>query len=157
MRHKENASRPGQQSVYASVCREWCTFFEATNFSHLIIDQNDRVGDNWRKRYHQLVLHDPVWYDHMPYLPFPAQWPVFTPKDKLADFFVAYASLLELNVWTSTSLGESAKWDESKKCWEVVVVTDKVDEDGGLSRNKTVLHPRHIIQATGHSGKKNQP
>lgn len=123
----------------------------------LIIDQNDRVGDNWRKRYHQLVLHDPVWYDHMPYLPFPAQWPVFTPKDKLADFFVAYASLLELNVWTSTSLGESAKWNESKKCWEVVVVTDKVDEDGGLSRNKTILHPRHIIQATGHSGKKNQP
>jgi cation diffusion facilitator CzcD-associated flavoprotein CzcO len=31
----------------------------------LLIDQNARIGDNWRKRYHQLVLHDPVWYDHL--------------------------------------------------------------------------------------------
>lgn len=31
----------------------------------LIIDRNDEVGDNWRKRYKQLVLHDPVWFDHL--------------------------------------------------------------------------------------------
>lgn len=52
----------------------------------LIIDRNERVGDNWRNRYHQLVLHDPVWYDHMPYINFPPHWPIFTPKDKLAGF-----------------------------------------------------------------------
>ena len=46
----------------------------------LVIDKNGRVGDNWRKRYRQLVLHDPVWYDHMPYLPFPANWPVSSSK-----------------------------------------------------------------------------
>lgn len=28
----------------------------------LIIDREDAIGDNWRRRYHQLVLHDPVWY-----------------------------------------------------------------------------------------------
>ena len=33
-----------------------------------------------------LLLHDPVWYDHLPYLPFPESWPVFTPRDKLADW-----------------------------------------------------------------------
>jgi cation diffusion facilitator CzcD-associated flavoprotein CzcO len=64
----------------------------------LIIDRNERVGDNWRQRYHQLVLHDPVWYDHMPYINFPPHWPIFTPKDKLAEFFECYAKLLELNV-----------------------------------------------------------
>lgn len=53
----------------------------------LIIDKNESVGDNWRLRYRQLVLHDPVWYDHMPYVKFPAHWPIFTPKDKLAEFF----------------------------------------------------------------------
>ena len=26
----------------------------------------------------------PIWYDHLPYLPFPDNWPVFTPKDKWA-------------------------------------------------------------------------
>src|SRR5688500_14125655 len=62
------------------------------NIPALMVDQNERVGDNWRKRYRQLVLHDPVWYDHMPYVPFPAHWPVFTPKDKLAEFFEAYVN-----------------------------------------------------------------
>ena len=68
----------------------------------LVVERNDRVGDNWRKRYHSLVLHDPVWYDHLPYLPFPDHWPVFTPKDKLADWFESYAAAMELNVWTGT-------------------------------------------------------
>ncbi|KAI0532866.1 hypothetical protein GGR58DRAFT_517393 [Xylaria digitata] len=118
----------------------------------LVIDQNERVGDNWRKRYHQLVLHDPVWYDHMPYLNFPAQWPIFTPKDKLAQFFESYATLLELNVWTRTELVYT-KWDESKKVWTVIV--NRKREDG--TSNIRTFHPRHLIQATGHSGKKNQP
>lgn len=118
----------------------------------LMIDQNERVGDNWRKRYRQLVLHDPVWYDHLPYVPFPAHWPVFTPKDKLAEFFEAYVTLLELNVWTSTSL-KSTSWDESKKQWTVTVERRMPD---GTSQTRT-LHPRHIVQATGHSGEKNFP
>ena len=60
------------------------------NISTLIIDKNERVGDNWRKRYKtyptlcitncRLVLHDPVWYDHLSYIPFPSHWPIFTPK-----------------------------------------------------------------------------
>jgi cation diffusion facilitator CzcD-associated flavoprotein CzcO len=118
----------------------------------IAIDQNDRVGDNWRKRYHQLVLHDPVWYDHMPYLKFPPQWPIFTPKDKLAQFFEAYATLLELNVWTRTSIVDT-KWDDTTKSWTVAVERKK--EDGSVE--KRTFHPRHIIQATGHSGKKNMP
>jgi thioredoxin reductase len=118
----------------------------------LMIDANERVGDNWRKRYRQLVLHDPVWYDHLPYVPFPDHWPVFTPKDKLAEFFEAYVNLLELNAWTSTDL-KSASWDESKKEWTVQVERRKPDS----SIEKRTLHPRHIIQATGHSGKKNMP
>ncbi|EEU36836.1 uncharacterized protein NECHADRAFT_94035 [Fusarium vanettenii 77-13-4] len=118
----------------------------------IAIDQNDRVGDNWRKRYHQLVLHDPVWYDHMPYLKFPPQWPIFTPKDKLAQFFEAYATLLELNVWTRTSIVDT-KWDDTTKSWSVSVERKK--EDGSVE--KRTFHPRHVIQATGHSGKKNMP
>ncbi|KAH6986444.1 hypothetical protein BKA56DRAFT_546205 [Ilyonectria sp. MPI-CAGE-AT-0026] len=118
----------------------------------LLIDQNDRVGDNWRKRYRQLVLHDPVWYDHMPYLPFPPNWPVFTPKDKLAQFFEAYATLLELNVWTKTSITD-IKWHESTQSWTVTIVRTN---DDGTAETRSV-HPRHIIQATGHSGKKNMP
>jgi cation diffusion facilitator CzcD-associated flavoprotein CzcO len=122
------------------------------NVPALMIDQNERVGDNWRKRYRQLVLHDPVWYDHMPYVGFPSYWPVFTPKDKLAEWFEAYVNLLELNAWTSTDL-KSTAWDEEKKQWTVTVERRKPD---GSIETRT-LHPKHIVQATGHSGKKNMP
>ncbi|CBX94098.1 similar to flavoprotein containing monooxygenase involved in K+ transport [Plenodomus lingam JN3] len=122
------------------------------NVPTLIIDANERVGDNWRKRYRQLVLHDPVWYDHMPYVPFPPNWPVFTPKDKLAEFFEAYVNLLELNVWTSTSI-QSTNWDPTKNQWTVELSRRLPD---GTTETKT-LHPNHIIQATGHSGKPNMP
>ncbi|KAJ5675953.1 hypothetical protein N7462_008850 [Penicillium macrosclerotiorum] len=122
------------------------------NVDTLIIDQEDRIGDSWRRRYHQLVLHDPVWFDHLPYLNFPANWPIFTPKDKLAEFFESYVKLLELNVWTHTEL-TSSSWDETKKQWTVVLTRTKAD---GSTETRT-FHPRHVIQATGHSGKKNAP
>ena len=61
------------------------------------------MGDGWRKRYHSLVLHDPVWADHLPYLPFPDSWPIFSPKDKIADWFEFYAETMELNVWTNAT------------------------------------------------------
>ena len=122
------------------------------NVPSLMVDMNERVGDNWRKRYHQLVLHDPVWYDHLPYIPFPSHWPVFTPKDKLGDWFESYVKHLELNVWTSTKL-TSSLWDESKQQWTVSV--ERKLPDGSIETR--TLHPKHIIQATGHSGKKNWP
>ncbi|KAI9696770.1 MAG: hypothetical protein M1836_005132 [Candelina mexicana] len=118
----------------------------------LIIDKEDRVGDNWRNRYHHLVLHDPVWYDHLPYIKFPETWPIFTPKDKLGDWFESYASSMELNVWTKSTL-TSSKWDDSKRQWTVEL--NRTRPDG--SKESRVLHPRHIIQATGHSGEMNFP
>ncbi|KAH6675284.1 hypothetical protein F5X68DRAFT_264412 [Plectosphaerella plurivora] len=114
----------------------------------LIVDQNEKVGDNWRKRYHQLVLHDPVWYDHLPYIKFPPQWPIFTPKDKLAGFFESYAKLLELDIWMRTTITD-VKWNEREGSWAVTV--DRQGEDGKTTSR--TLRPHHIIQATGHSGK----
>ena len=56
----------------------------------LIVDRHERVGDNWRKRYHSLTLHNEVHVNHLPYMPFPPTWPVYIPKDKLANWFEAY-------------------------------------------------------------------
>ncbi|CAK7241755.1 MAG: hypothetical protein STHCBS139747_003225 [Sporothrix thermara] len=120
----------------------------------LVVDREQRVGDNWRGRYRQLVLHDPVWFDHMPYMPFPAFWPVFTPKDKLADFFEAYVALLELNVWTCTTITRLA-YDAAASRYTVTV--ERTDAATGAVVDTRTFHPRHVVQATGHSGKKNMP
>ncbi|HEY2608742.1 NAD(P)/FAD-dependent oxidoreductase [Paraburkholderia sp. RL18-103-BIB-C] len=113
----------------------------------IIIDKNARPGDAWRNRYKTLCLHDPVWYDHMPYLPFPDNWPVFTPKDKIGDWLEMYTKVMELNYWGSTNC-KSARYDEAKGEWIV-----EVERDG---RNVT-LRPKQLVLATGMSGKPNLP
>lgn len=117
----------------------------------LIVDREERVGDNWRTRYHQLVLHDPVWFDHLPYLPFPENWPIYTPKDKLGDWFESYVKLMELNAWTQTNITKSS-WDDAAGTWTITL--DRVRDGNTETR---VLHPKHVIQATGHSGEPNFP
>jgi putative flavoprotein involved in K+ transport len=113
----------------------------------IIVEKNERPGDSWRKRYKSLCLHDPVWYDHLPYLPFPPNWPVFSPKDKIGDWLEMYAKVMELNTWTSTT-AKNASYDEAKKEWTVTV------EQGG---KEIVLRPKQLVLATGMSGKPNIP
>lgn len=108
----------------------------------LIVDAHPRPGDAWRKRYKSLCLHDPVWYDHLPYLPFPDHWPIYTPKDKMGDWLESYVKIMELDYWSSSPC-KSASWDEAKKEWSVVV-----ERDG----RKVTVRPRHIVLATGMSG-----
>ena len=113
----------------------------------IIVEKNDRPGDSWRKRYKSLCLHDPVWYDHLPYLPFPNHWPVFSPKDKIGDWLESYAKIMELNYWTRTTC-KSARFDETAKTWTVAV-----DRDG----EEIVLKPSQLVLATGMAGVPNIP
>ncbi|RHZ43648.1 putative flavin-binding monooxygenase [Aspergillus thermomutatus] len=122
---------------------------QSLGISSLVVDRNERIGDNWRKRYRTLVTHDPVEFTHMAYLPFPRNWPQFTPKDKLADWFEAYASIMELNVWLKISV-KSAVYDDAKAQWTVTVVRGDVGSE-------RVLHPRHVVWCTGHSGEPRIP
>ena len=77
----------------------------------LIVDREARIGDNWRKRYHALTLHNQVQVNHLPYMPFPPNWPTYIPKDKLANWFEAYVESMELNFWTGTEF-EGGSYDE---------------------------------------------
>jgi putative flavoprotein involved in K+ transport len=93
------------------------------NVPTIIVEKNERPGDSWRKRYKSLYLHDPVWYDHLPYLPFPRNWPVFSPKDKIGDWLEMYTKVMELNYWGSSEC-KKASYDESRREWTVVVQRD---------------------------------
>jgi putative flavoprotein involved in K+ transport len=113
----------------------------------IIVEKNERPGDSWRKRYKSLCLHDPVWYDHLPYLPFPDDWPVFSPKDKIGDWLESYVKIMELNYWTQSEC-KSAKYDEAKKEWTVEVVRDG---------KPVTLRPKQLVLATGQAGVPNMP
>ena len=131
----------GQAGLSAAAC------LGQLQLDTLIVDRGKRIGDNWRNRYHALVLHNQVNVNHLPYMRFPPSWPAYIPKDKIAGWFEAYADSMELNTWTSTEF-ENATYDDSTGRWSVTLRRD------GETRE---LHPRHVVMATGVSGIPNLP
>ena len=113
----------------------------------IVVDKHPRPGDQWRGRYKSLCLHDPVWYDHLPYVKFPENWPVFSPKDKIADWLEAYVKVMEIDYWANTEV-KSAAYDQETGEWTV-----HLERDG----NPLVLRPKQLVLATGMSGKPNVP
>ena len=109
----------------------------------LLVEKNPRVGDNWRNRYHSLALHNEVQRNHLPYLPFPPNWPKFLSKDMLAGWFETYAWAMELNVWTATEL-VGGSYDDAAGHWRATVRRP----DG----TKRIFKPRHLIFANGVNG-----
>lgn len=92
-------------------------------------------------------------------MPFPPNWPIFTPKgtdivtttdsiDKLADWFETYVKAMELNVWTSTTIKGTPTFDVKTRLWTVTLKRGE---------SQRTLHPKHIILASGHSGEPNIP
>ena len=114
----------------------------------LVIDRQKRVGDNWRKRYHALTLHNQVHTNHLPYMLFPPNWPKYIPKDKLGNWFEAYAESMEINHWLETELIQ-AKYDKDNSVWIV-----QVKQSGEQIRH---INVKHIVMATGASDVPNLP
>ncbi len=116
-------SAPGCAS---SACRRWSS------------TSTSGPGDQWRGRYKSLCLHDPVWYDHLPYLKFPENWPVFSPKDKIGDWLESYTKVMEVPYWSSTT-ATSASYSEETGEWTV-----EVERDGNAA------HPAAEAARAGH-------
>jgi len=150
---RENALLSGEQQPYALIVGGGqggiglAARLKRLDVPALVVEQNERAGDSWRKRYKSLCLHDPVWYDHMPYLPFPDHWPVFSPKDRIGDWLEMYVKVMDLDYWTSTKC-VSATFDEAKQAWNV-----EANREGRLLR----LKPTHLVLATGMSGMPSMP
>jgi putative flavoprotein involved in K+ transport len=113
----------------------------------LVVDALDKPGDGWRSRYRSLYLHDPVFLDHFPYLPFPDHWPLYTSKDKIADWLEIYAKAMEIDFWGG-ALCTAASHDEESGIWTVTI------QRGGQT---LTLRPRQLVLATGLSGAKHIP
>ena len=113
----------------------------------IIVERNPYPGDSWRNRYKSLCLHDPVWYDHLPYVKFPPNWPVFSPKDKIADWLEMYTRVMELNYWGSTT-AKRARYDDDAGEWILVV-----EREG----QEITLRPKQLVMATGMSGRPHIP
>ncbi|KAF7348697.1 hypothetical protein MVEN_01388500 [Mycena venus] len=91
--------------------------FKKMNIPTLIVEKDHRIGDNWLEHYLTLTLHSItatwpsiradykfsvcIWSDNMLYQPYHHNWPVFTPRDKLAHLLEQYAESAGLVRWTA--------------------------------------------------------
>lgn len=125
----------GAQSGLALAAR-----LGALDIPALVIEKEPRIGDVWRNRYASLVLHNQVWANHLPYMPFPASWPVYITKDQLAEWLEIYVQAMSIAAWTGTSLQES-RYDEAARRWQLTLRRG----DGSVS----IVRPRNVVLATG--------
>jgi len=138
--------------------------FKQLRIPTLVLEKNDRIGDQWRSRYPTLTLHtmrshhsSMIGFSRphqrsdthfnlrytVLYQPYPSNWPLYTPRDKVADWLESYAVCQDLVIWKSSQLIPTPRYDPSSKRWTVIV-----DRSGTL----VTLHPFHIVLATGTLG-----
>ena len=100
------------------------------DLSFVILDENERVGDAWRKRWDSLRLFTPGRYDGLPGMPFPGSPSSYPTKDETADYLEAYAREFDLPVRTGVKVDRLSKagdrfevsWGEQTLLAENVVV-----------------------------------
>ncbi|KAJ4485732.1 FAD/NAD-P-binding domain-containing protein [Lentinula aciculospora] len=117
--------------------------FHQMKIPSIVLEREDRIGDNWRNRYPTLSLHTPKNHHSMLYEPYPATWPIFTPRDKLANWLEQYADSQDLVIWTRSTILPTPKYDYASKLWTVTVLRDG---------KQIHLHPAHIVIASGTLG-----
>jgi putative flavoprotein involved in K+ transport len=70
----------------------------------LILDENQNVGDVWRRRWDSLRLFTPARYSSLPGMVFPGSPSTYPTKDQTAEYFAAYARHFELPIRSSVKV-----------------------------------------------------
>ncbi|CZR66219.1 related to flavin-containing monooxygenase [Phialocephala subalpina] len=90
---------------------------KALGVRYLVLDKNERVGDNWKLRYASARLHTNREYGHLPFdRTFGPEYEEYLSKDDLAKGYTEWVKKFNINIWQGTSV-ESGTWDESRQLW----------------------------------------
>jgi len=110
-------------------------YLAARGIDHVILSDEARIGDNWRRRWDSLRLYTPARYSGLPGMPFPAPPAHLADKDEVADYLERYAARFDLPVRTGMR-ARSMTWDGTRY---------RIAVDGGSS----MLEADMVIVATG--------
>ena len=102
----------------------------------VILDDNERIGDAWRKRWDSLHLFTPGRYNSLPGMRFPGPPSSYPSKDEIADYLEAYARAFDLPVRTAVKVDGLSK------------AGDRFEVTCG----KDTLFAENVVVATGASG-----
>jgi putative flavoprotein involved in K+ transport len=107
--------------------------------SFVILDENDRIGDAWRRRWDSLRLFTPGRYDGLPGMPFPGSPSSYPTKDETADYLEAYARTFDLPVRTGRKVDRLTKVGDR---FQVICGTDRLFAENVVVATGAYHHPR---------------
>jgi putative flavoprotein involved in K+ transport len=103
---------------------------------HLVLERA-RIAERWRsERWDSLVANGPAWHDRFPGMEFPDIDPDdFVPKEKVADYFVAYAEMIAAPIRCGVEVGK---------------VQRNIGPPGfGVETSDGVIEANNVVAATG--------
>ncbi|TQR20340.1 flavin-containing monooxygenase [Psychrobacillus vulpis] len=108
-------------------------YLKNSSLSFLIIDNSERIGDVWRKRYDSLTLFTPSSYSSLHGLAMEGNPIEFPTKDEIADYLERYANNFNLPLLLNTEVKKIHKEDTIFK------ITTECD----------ILEAKNVVIATG--------
>jgi putative flavoprotein involved in K+ transport len=104
---------------------------QGVNF--VILDENCRTGDSWRRRWESLKLFTPSKFNSLPGLPFPKSGDYLPQKDEVADYLEGYVHQFDLPVRHDVKVENLSRTDAGYQ----------------ISTGKSTLFSKHVVVATG--------
>ena len=108
-----------------------------------ILDQSDQLASAWHHHYDRLHLHTVKQWSHLPHLPFPDDYPLYVPRQKLVDYFEDYAKQFSIRPVLNTQVMSIKKADDFR--WTI------------LTKDHKIFSANTVIIATGVNRVPNQP
>ena len=62
----------------------------------IIVEKNYEIASSWRRRYERLHLHTVKQFSSLPYVPFPAAYPRYVPRNSVIEYLYNYAANFDL-------------------------------------------------------------
>jgi putative flavoprotein involved in K+ transport len=115
-------------------------FLKKRSLPFVILDENERIGNAWRKRWDSLRLFTPARYNGLPGMPFPRRPWAYPTKDEIAGYLEAYARAFELPVRTGVKVDRLAKTGDrfEVKCGQQTLFAENVVVATGAFNNPRV-------------------
>lgn len=99
-----------------------------------ILEKTDKIAWSWHNHYDRLCLHTVKQFSHLPHLPFPEDYPLYVPREDLAQYYENYAAHFNIQPQFGEEVVSVRKEGDQ---WKVETLTGKVFLTG------------HVVFATG--------
>ncbi len=104
------------------------------NIEFEIFEKSQNVGNAWRNHYDRLHLHTVKKWSHLPYMPFPDNYPTYVSRQQFVDYMDKYADHFNINPKYAIEIISIKKANE---IWEL------------KTKSSEIYFAENIIMATG--------